>query len=611
MDKHPDRSLLRVGLWEGRVRGIIPTMPSTLVDYETLHLPLPGHMLAWQLYGAGLDNLGKNSQPVSIPVPAPADDAILVRVDAVGLCFSDVKLIRAGSSHPRISGRDLKANPTIPGHEVSVTVVSVGNKRMKEFSVGERYIVQADVFYKGENPAFGYAIPGGFAQYALIDKRVLDGDEGCYLLPVKEDLAYAEAALIEPWACVEAAYVIADRTSVKPQGRLLLVVWNGAERWPALREIESLLQSDARPATLSLSHDDVSTAPALVKSARTRGIDVKKVARPRELVGSLESALGNAPRFDDIVLIAPPSCHTVDQCVPLLDKKGILNIVSDGLRGEITIDVGAVHYRDVRLVGSDNGTLLQQYAANTRTDLKPTGAAWFVGAGGPMGQMHVQRAVAGTTPPQIIVATDVDDARLNYLSSRYTQSARNKSIQFHALNPTRFNDQSAFEQELLDLTGSDGFDDVIVMAPVVPAIEQAARFVAANGILNVFAGVGIGTDVRVNVDIPFNSCRIIGSSGSSIHDLERTLHFAEQGRISPNESVAAIGGMTALRDGIEAVQKGALPGKVVIYPHVLDLPLTRLEELSIRMPAVARRLDSGGSWTRDAERALLEEELKR
>jgi len=586
-------------------------MPTTLVNNEKLRSPLPTHMLAWQLYGAGLENLGKNSEPVSIPVPAPADDEILVRVDAVGLCFSDVKLIRAGSSHPRISGRDLKANPTIPGHEVSVTVVKVGSKRVKDFSVGERYIIQADVFYKGDNPAFGYAIPGGFAQYALIDKRMLDGDEGCYLLPVKEDLGYAEAALIEPWACVEAAYVIADRTSIKPQGRLLLVAWNGARHLPALHEVESLLQSDARPGSLFLSNDDASTVCGLVKIARTCGIDVNRVARPAELMSRPESALGKTERFDDIVLIAPPSCDAVDRCIPLLDKKGILNIIGDGLQGEITIDVGAVHYRDVRVVGSNTGTLLQQYRANTRTDLKPGGAAWFVGAGGPMGQMHVQRAVASMNPPHIIVATDVDDARLNYLSSRYAQPARNKNIQFHALNPNRFNDQSALEQALLDLTDSACFDDVVVMAPVVPAIEQAARFIAPNGILNVFAGVSIGTNVRVNVDIVFKSCRIIGSSGSSIHDLERTLHFAEQGRISPNESVAAIGGMRALRDGIEAVQKGALPGKVVIYPHVLDLGLTALDELRVRMPSVARQLDSRGSWTRDAERVLLKAEVKR
>ena len=149
----------------------------------------------------------------------------------------------------------------------------------------------------------------------------------------------------------------------------------------------------------------------------------------------------------------------------------------------------------------------------------------------------------------------------------------------------------------------------VTMAPVVAAIEQAARFVASGGIFNVFAGVGIGTNVRVNVDLVFKSCRIVGSSGSSIHDLERTLDFTERRLISPNESAAAIGGMRALRDGIEAVQNGAFSGKVVIYPHIVNLPLTPLDELKETMPSVAIRLADRDLWTREAEHALFDKEL--
>jgi threonine dehydrogenase-like Zn-dependent dehydrogenase len=566
-------------------------------------------MLAWQLYAAGLENLGENGRPVPIPVPVPAEDEILVRVDAVGLCFSDAKLIRAGSDHPRIAGRDLKANPTIPGHEVSVTVVKVGGNRARDFRVGQRYIVQADVLYKGENPAFGYAIPGGFAQYALIDKRMLDGDEGCYLLPVEKDLGYAEAALIEPWACVEAAYVMADRRGTKPQGKLLLVIWNGADTLRVLAEIEELLRSDARPSSLFISDQNLERQQKLIETVSAVGVEVRTLARPTELIGNTESKLGESTRFDDIVLIRPPSCEAVDMFISMLDKDGIANVIGDGLRGAITVDVGAVHYRGVRVVGSDHGSLFEQYTANLRTDLKPDGAAWFVGAGGPMGQMHVQRAVASKNPPRIIAATDVDDARLHYLQSRFEQTAQQNGISFHAFNPRNFDEQSAFERKLLELTASAGFDDVVLMAPVVAAIEQAARFVAPGGILNVFAGVGIGTNVQVNVDLVFKSCRIVGSSGSRIRDLERTLELTEQGLIFPNESVAAIGGMRALRDGIEAVQNGVFSGKVVIYPHVVNLPLTPLDELEKTMPSVASRLADRGLWTREAERALLEREL--
>ena len=584
-------------------------MAGTLAEYEAPDYPVPERMLAWHLYGAGLDNLGRNGEPVSIPVPVPAEDEILVRVDAVGLCFSDVKLIKAGPDHPRISGRDLNADPTIPGHEVSVTVVKVGCSRAEDFRVGQRYIVQADVRYKGENPAFGYAIPGGFAQYALIDKRMLDGDEGCYLLRVEKDLGYAEAALIEPWACVEGAYVIADRAETKPGGRLLLVIWEGADRPRAVAQIDELLRNDARPSSLFISDENSQRYRQFLETASARGVEVTKLPYPAELASDARAQLPESIRFDDIVLVRPPSCETVDIFISLLDTDGIANVVGDGLRGEITVDVGAVHYKGVRIVGSDHDDLLEQYIANLRTDLKPGGAAWFVGAGGPMGQMHVQRAVAGTSPPQIIVATDVDDARLQYLQTRFEKSARQKGISFHTFNPRHFDGQTAFEQKLVELTASAGFDDVVLMAPVVAAIEQAARFVARGGVLNVFAGIGIGTNVRVTADLIFRSCRIIGSSGSMIHDLERTLQFTQQGLIFPNESVAAIGGMRALRDGIEAVQNGVFSGKVVIYPHAVNLPLTPLEGLQETTPPVASRLADQGLWSREAERALLDREL--
>ena len=142
-------------------------------------------------------------------------------------------------------------------------------------------------------------------------------------------------------------------------------------------------------------------------------------------------------------------------------------------------------------------------------------------------------------------------------------------------------------------------------------MEQAAKFLAAGGILNVFAGVPIGTKVRMDIELIFKSCRIVGSSGSRVRDLRRTLELTEGGFISPNESVAAIGGMHALRDGIQAVQGGVLAGKVVIYPHILDLPLTPLNQLRKTMAAVASKLTEQGLWTREAERVLFETELAR
>jgi L-sorbose 1-phosphate reductase len=135
---------------------------------------LPQEILSWQLKGSGLENLGSKGRPDTVPFPRYNEDNLVARIDAVGLCFSDIKLLSAGNTHPRIEGRDLAKNPTVPGHEVAMTIVGVGDTLEGKFKLGSRYIIQADIYYKGKGVAFGYAIPGGLSQYVVIGAEVLD-----------------------------------------------------------------------------------------------------------------------------------------------------------------------------------------------------------------------------------------------------------------------------------------------------------------------------------------------------------------------------------------------------------------------------------------------------
>jgi hypothetical protein len=43
----------------------------------------------------------------------------------------------------------------------------------------------------------------------------------------------------------------------------------------------------------------------------------------------------------------------------------------------------------------------------------------------------------------------------------------------------------------------------------------------------------------------------------------------------------------------------------VIYPHLLDLPLTSIGDLAAQDPEIAARLDPSGAWTIAAEAALF------
>ena len=197
-------------------------MNDKLTDFRHAEAPLPAENHLWPLYGAGFENLGLDGQPIDVPVPAYGPDELLVRHDACGLCFSDIKIIKLGEEHPRIY-RKMAENPVVLGHEIAMTVVGVGENLKEQYHIGDRFTIQADVFVGGIGYAYGYEIQGGLSQYNVIDQRVLHGDDGNYLLKVKPTTGYAESALTEPWACVTAAYGLTYRTGLKAGGTAWIV----------------------------------------------------------------------------------------------------------------------------------------------------------------------------------------------------------------------------------------------------------------------------------------------------------------------------------------------------------------------------------------------------
>ena len=139
--------------------------------YRSPEPPVPAETWAWNLYGAGVESIGRGGKPERFPVPQPGPDQLLVRVDAVGMCFSDMKLIKQGGKHPKLYGRDLAREPTRLGHEVALTVVRVGSTLRGRFRPGMRLALQPDIYVQGRSTAYGYTIPGGLTQYHLSGRR--------------------------------------------------------------------------------------------------------------------------------------------------------------------------------------------------------------------------------------------------------------------------------------------------------------------------------------------------------------------------------------------------------------------------------------------------------
>lgn len=568
---------------------------SKLDLYREARESIPDRMLQWRFYGDGLESL----EVEEVPVPSFGSDELLVRQDACGLCFSDTKVIALGANHPRMAGRDLRTNPVTLGHEVSCTVVGVGDSLADRFRAGDRFIVQADVFYQGVSMAYGYAISGGLAEYSVIPKSMIDGDEGCYLLPIQPDAGYVETALVEPWACVTAAYNQSHRTGIKAGGRMLVITGAGADEvdW------SGLIRPDGRPASVVLTGAGDRLVHDLAEGIGVDGLVI--LDQPADWANIKADHAGNEG-FDDIVVLGTVSPETIERAAATLANHGIFNLVGGRpLPRKLSLDIGRIHYNWHHYLGTRTRRPADSYAENRDANLKAGGNCWFIGAGGPMGQMHVQRAVQSPHAPKLIVATDIDAERLQSVADRFGQDAAGRGVELVILNPKTM-DQAAFDEELRLLTNQRGFDDIVSLVPVAALIEHADAFLADGGWFNIFAGVARGTMANLDVNaIIQRRVRHIGSSGSSIADMRQTLQQVETRALSTNASLAAIGGMRAAREGIAAVKEGRFPGKTLIFPLIPDLPLTPLSDLKTVYPTVYVKLKDGQFWTKEAEKELL------
>jgi threonine dehydrogenase-like Zn-dependent dehydrogenase len=564
-------------------------MSDKLSQYKKGEGPIPNRYALWPLYGAGFDHMGMDGKPIEVESRLCGPDELVVRHDAVGLCFSDIKIINLGQDHPRIH-HDMQNKPVVLGHEVAMTVVAVGQNLRQRYKPGDRLTIEADIYVDGVSLAYGYTFQGGLSQYAVIDRLVLNNDHGDALLPVEPSSGYAESALTEPWACVIAAYRLEYRTAIRAGGTLWII--GGGDERPFT--ISAGFTAGSHPARLLLSNVPAAFDAWLRKEARALNIEV------------LDAPDVSSPplkQVDDIILLGP-NPDLVEKASPFLAPFGIFAIVAEKpMPRKVYVDVGRVHYSRWVYVGTTSADLAAAYRqAPVRSKLKPGGKAWFVGAGGPIGRMHVQAAISFENGPGAIVCSDVYDARLDDLCASFAGEAQARGIDWVCVNP---NDRARYAAVMSDYA-EEGFDDIVVLVPIPAVISEAAAYAAVNGVINVFAGINKGTMVDLDLsDVYQKQVRMIGHSGSNMIDMQITLEKAATNELSRNRSVAAIGSLSAARDGLLAVKNTVYPGKVVIYPHIKELPLTAIVDLKGILPTVYARLKDGREWTNEAEAELL------
>lgn len=234
------------------------------------------------------------------------------------------------------------------------------------------------------------------------------------------------------------------------------------------------------------------------------------------------------------------------------------------------------------------------------------GSCALLASAGPMGLGAVDLAVHGDRKPSLLVVTDIDDARLNRAASIITpEEAEKNGVKLIYLNT-----RDMTPQQVMELNGGQGFDDVFVFAPVAPVVEFGDAILGADGCLNFFAGpTDPAFSAKFNFyNVHYGATHIAGTSGGNTQDMIDSLDLMASGRINPAAMITHVGGMNAVIDTTLNLPK--IPGgKKLIYTGI-EMELTAIDDFAkqtdprfLKLAEITGR--NNGLWCAEAEQYLL------
>lgn len=228
---------------------------------------------------------------------------------------------------------------------------------------------------------------------------------------------------------------------------------------------------------------------------------------------------------------------------------------------------------------------------------------------GPMGLGAIDYALNCSRKPELVVVTDIDNARLSRAKRIFSEDyANERGVKLVYINTSEGN----AVENLLEISGGTGYDDVFVFAPVKSVVEQGDAILGADGCLNFFAGP-TNKDFSANFNfynVHYASTHIVGTSGGNTNDMVESLKMMSEGKLNPAVMVTHVGGMNAVINTTLNLPeiKG---GKKLIYNQI-DMPLTAIDDFEVlgKTNSVYAGLDEickrhNGLWSGEAEKYLL------
>lgn len=278
-----------------------------------------------------------------LPAPVPEKDGLLLRVRACGVCGTDRRVWRYG--HPRVS------LPQVLGHEIAGELAEVGSE-VADYQPGERVVLSPKIpcgacrFCREVSPifcenrrSFGYQLPGGFAEYLRIPAEAVRKG---LVHRFGAGLSFPAAALSEPLSCVLHAQ---QECRIRP-GESLVIIGGGP-----MGILHGRLAKSAGISPILIEIDDL----RLRRADRALWAGVIDARDPGELE-KLSAGLGGRGADTVIVAASAPEAQTLS--VKLSAVRGRISFFA-GLppgQGPVPLDTNAIHYRELRVLGSHGST---------------------------------------------------------------------------------------------------------------------------------------------------------------------------------------------------------------------------------------------------------------
>jgi L-iditol 2-dehydrogenase len=337
----------------------------------------------------------------TVPVPQISNGELLIRVEACGLCPTDIKKIDLALAEP----------PAILGHEMAGKVVAAGTGAEK--FLGKRVAVYHHVpckncklcelgrysqcaGYKQTGTSAGFApAGGGWAEYVRVYPWIVLGDG---IVEIPDSLPVTVAILMEPLntclKCVSALPRSKGTVVILGQGPvgLMLTLLASREGWEVFA-VEPLPERQKK--SISFGAKDVFYP----------GIDLAETLR------NIASPFG-----PDAVIAATESEETINEGLLALRSGGTMILFAHTRLGqELKIDAGQIGMAEKEIIGSYSSSIeLNSMAKNTLLD---NGYPWeeFVSHIFPLGEIN--RALNIARKPEggslkVAVSADYDKVDL-------------------------------------------------------------------------------------------------------------------------------------------------------------------------------------------------------